>query len=262
MPANILVVEDEPAIQELVAFACGTVGFDVRRADCVAAAEGEMRSALPHLVILDWMLPDRPGVELLRRMRGDDRTRAVPVIMLTARSAEEDRVIGLDAGADDYLSKPFSPRELLARVRAVLRRSGADDGPDEVTQGPLAIDSRRHEVRVSGRAVKMGLPEFRLLRFLAANPDRVFSRRMLLQQVWTDPASIEEQTVDVTVLRIRRALGTAGAAALVGTVRGVGYRFVPAAGIGSAAAPDTTEPAAPADSGAALAAAGAQPPRA
>jgi len=225
MAGAILVVEDEPAIQELVSFACSNGGYHVRRADSVRAAQEAIRQALPDLVILDWMLPDRPGVELLRELRGDERTRGLPIIMLTARSAESDKVAGLDAGADDYVVKPFSPRELVSRVRALFRRRAPQHSGEALSYGPLTIDPARHEVAVDGRPVKMGMAEFKLLRYLVGHPERVFSRGQLLDSVWGDHVFIEERTVDVHVLRLRKALSTVGAQALVQTVRGLGYRL-------------------------------------
>jgi two-component system phosphate regulon response regulator PhoB len=225
MSASILVVEDEPAIQELVSFTCSTSGYKVRRVDSATAAEQAIRSELPDLVILDWMLPDRSGIDLLRDLRGDDRTRAVPVILLTAKGAESDKVAGLDAGADDYVVKPFSPRELVSRMRAVFRRRAPQHSGESLTYGSLTIDPARHEVIVAGRTVRMGLAEFKLLSFLVGHPERVFSRAQLLDSVWGDHVFIEERTVDVHVLRLRKALGAADAQHLVQTVRGLGYRL-------------------------------------
>ncbi|MCU0765620.1 MAG: phosphate regulon transcriptional regulator PhoB [Burkholderiaceae bacterium] len=225
MSGSILVVEDEPAIQELVSFACSGGGYKVRRADSVRAAREAIRHELPDLVILDWMLPDRPGIELLRELRGEERTRAVPVILLTAKGAESDRVAGLDAGADDYVVKPFSPRELVSRVRAVFRRRAPQLSGEALSYGPLKIDTARHEVLAAGQPVKMGLAEFKLLRYLVGHPERVFSRAQLLDGVWGDHVFIEERTVDVHVLRLRKALAAAGAEGLVQTVRGLGYRL-------------------------------------
>jgi two-component system, OmpR family, phosphate regulon response regulator PhoB len=225
MAGSILVVEDEPAIQELVSFACGNGGYKVRRADSVCAAQEAIRQALPDLVILDWMLPDRPGVELLRELRGDERTRGLPIILLTAKGAESDRVTGLDAGADDYVVKPFSPRELVSRVRALFRRRAPQHSGEALSYGPLTIDPARHEVAVEGRPVKMGMAEFKLLKYLVGHPERVFSRGQLLDSVWGDHVFIEERTVDVHVLRLRKALAAVGAQGLVQTVRGLGYRL-------------------------------------
>ncbi len=225
MAGAILVVEDEPAIQELVSFACSNGGYRVRRADSVRAAQQEIRQTLPDLVILDWMLPDRPGVELLRELRGDERTRGLPIILLTAKGAESDKVAGLDAGADDYVVKPFSPRELVSRVRALFRRRAPQHSGEALSYGPLTIDPARHEVAVDGRPVKMGMAEFKLLRYLVGHPERVFSRGQLLDSVWGDHVFIEERTVDVHVLRLRKALAAVGAQGLVQTVRGLGYRL-------------------------------------
>jgi two-component system phosphate regulon response regulator PhoB len=225
MSASILVIEDEPAIQELVAFTCSSQGFAVRRADSANSAQTAIREALPDLLVLDWMLPDKSGIDLLRDLRGDERTRALPVIMLTARGAETDRVAGLDAGADDYVVKPFSPRELMSRVRAVLRRKAPQASGEPLSYGPLTIDPARHEVAVDGKPVKLGLAEFKLLKFLTGHPERVFSRTQLLDSVWGDHVFIEERTVDVHVLRLRKALMPANAQHLVQTVRGLGYRL-------------------------------------
>ncbi|MBK9246274.1 MAG: phosphate regulon transcriptional regulator PhoB [Burkholderiales bacterium] len=225
MAGSILVVEDEPAIQELVSFACSGGGYKVRRADSVRAAQEAIHAQLPDLVILDWMLPDSTGIELLRDLRRDERTRALPVILLTAKGAESDRVAGLDAGADDYVVKPFSPRELVSRVRAVFRRRAPQHSGESLSYGPLTIDPARHEVLVDGKPVRMGLAEFKLLKYLVSHPERVFARGHLLDSVWGDHVFIEERTVDVHVLRLRKALSAAGAEALVQTVRGLGYRL-------------------------------------
>ena len=225
MSGTILVVEDEPAIQELVAFACQTSGFKVRRSDSVKAAREAVLGELPDLVLLDWMLPDRPGIELLREFRSQDRTRSLPVIMLTARGGEGDRVAGLDAGADDYVVKPFSPRELVSRIRAVFRRRAPQLAGDALEFGPLRLDASRRELLAAGKPVRIGLTEFKLLAFLMAQPERVFSRAQLLDGVWGDHVFIEERTVDVHVLRLRKALAPHDAQHLVQTVRGIGYRL-------------------------------------
>jgi two-component system phosphate regulon response regulator PhoB len=225
MSGSILVVEDEPAIQELVSFTCASSGYKVRRAESVGAAQEAIRSELPDLVILDWMLPDRGGIDLLRDLRAQERTRTLPVIMLTAKSAETDRVAGLDAGADDYVVKPFSPRELVSRVRAVFRRRAPQHAGEALSYGPLTIDPVKHEVLAEGRSIKMGLAEFKLLKFMLGHPDRVFSRTQLLDNVWGDHVFIEERTVDVHVLRLRKALAPGGAQNLIQTVRGLGYRL-------------------------------------
>jgi two-component system phosphate regulon response regulator PhoB len=191
----------------------------------VRTAREAIGQQLPDLVLLDWMLPDKPGIELLKDLRAEGRTRTVPVIMLTARGSEADRVVGLDTGADDYVVKPFSPRELVSRIRAVFRRRAPQHSGEAIEYGPLAIDPVRHEVRVAGAPVKVGLAEFKLLSFLAGHPDRVFSRSQLLDSVWGDHVFIEERTVDVHVLRLRKALAASNAQHLVQTVRGLGYRL-------------------------------------
>jgi len=225
MATNILIVEDEPAIQELVAYTCSSNGYSVRRAESVSAAREAIGQQLPDLVLLDWMLPDKPGIDLLKDLRTEDRTRAVPVIMLTARGSEADRVVGLDTGADDYVVKPFSPRELVSRIRAVFRRRAPQHSGESVSYGPLTIDPARHEVLVEGKTVSMGLAEFKLLSFLVNHPDRVYSRAQLLDRVWGDHVFIEERTVDVHIRRLRKALEATGHDALIQTVRGSGYRF-------------------------------------
>lgn len=225
MSASILVVEDEPAIQELVAYTCTSNGYTVRRAESVGVARDAIRDELPDLVILDWMLPDRAGIDLLRALRSEERTRGLPVIMLTAKGGESDRVAGLDAGADDYVVKPFSPRELVSRVRAVFRRKAPQHGGESLAYGPLTVDAARHEVLINGQPVKMGLAEFKLLSFLVSHPERVFSRAQLLDNVWGDHVFIEERTVDVHVLRLRKALKPERTEHLVQTVRGLGYRL-------------------------------------
>ena len=223
--ASILVIEDEPAIQELVAYTCSTEGYTVRRADSVDAGRDAIDRELPDMVLLDWMLPDRPGIELLKDLRAHERTKVMPVIMLTAKGNEADKVVGLDTGADDYVVKPFSPRELLSRMRAVFRRRAPEHSGDALEYGPLTIDPLRHEILVAGTAIKMGLAEFKLLKFLISHPERVFSRTQLLDSVWGDHVFIEERTVDVHVRRLRKALMPVNAQHLLQTVRGLGYRL-------------------------------------
>ncbi len=227
---RVLVVEDEPAIAELIALNLRHQGFEVHVAADAEAAQAQVDRVLPDLVILDWMLPGTPGVQLARRWRADPRTRDVPVIMLTARAAEADKIAGLDAGADDYLTKPFSPAELQARIRAVLRRRAPSvlDMPVEV--GALRLDPASRRVTHGGASqaveLKVGPTEFRLLHVLMSQPERVHSREQLLNRVWGDHVFIEERTVDVHVKRLREALAPAGAQAMVETVRGAGYRLV------------------------------------
>ena len=223
--ASILVIEDEPAIQELVAYTCTAQGYTVRRADSARAGRDAIDRELPDMVLLDWMLPDKSGIELLRDLRGHERTRVMPVIMLTAKSNEADKVVGLDTGADDYVVKPFSPRELVSRMRAVFRRRAPEYSGEALEFGPLKIDPSRHEMSVGGTAIKMGLAEFKLLKFLISYPDRVFSRTQLLDNIWGDHVFIEERTVDVHILRLRKALAPVNAQHLIQTVRGLGYRL-------------------------------------
>jgi len=225
MSHTILIVEDEPGIEALVAYALSQAGWAVRSAPSVSEACVALDRGVPDLVVLDWMLPDGSGVELLRRMRAQIEWRAVPVLMLTARHSESDRITGLDAGADDYLVKPFSPKELVARVRAVLRRNPAAAAREKLVYGPIEIDEARHEVRAAGQILKLGLAEFKLLRFLVSQPERVHSRAQVLGQAWNDSFVLDERTVDVHVMRLRKTLAPAGADGLVQTVRGLGYRM-------------------------------------
>ena len=222
---SILVIEDEPAIQELVAYTCSTQGYSVRRADSASAGRAAIDRELPDMVLLDWMLPDKSGIELLKDLRAHERTRVMPVIMLTAKSNEVDKVTGLDTGADDYVVKPFSPRELVSRIRAVFRRRAPEHSGEALEYGPLVVDPSRHDILVDGTSIKMGLAEFKLLKFLISHPDRVFSRTQLLDSVWGDHVFIEERTVDVHVLRLRKALAQGNVQHLIQTVRGLGYRL-------------------------------------
>jgi two-component system, OmpR family, phosphate regulon response regulator PhoB len=225
MPANILLVEDEPAIQELIAANLTRAGHTVMRAADAEIALRIVRDALPDLVLLDWMLPGISGIELARRLRADERTRAIPIIMLTARSDEQDKVSGLEIGADDYITKPFSPRELVARIKAVLRRRAPQTTEDAVTLGGLRLDPATHRVSAGDTGINLGPTEFRLLHFLMTHAERVHSRAQLLDQVWGDHVFVEERTVDVHIRRLRSALEASGHDRLVQTVRGSGYRF-------------------------------------
>jgi two-component system phosphate regulon response regulator PhoB len=223
--ANILLVEDEPAIQELLAFNVTQCGFRAIQAFDVPSAKAEINRALPDLILLDWMLPGASGVELARSLRADARTRDIPIIMLTARSDERDKVLGLESGADDYITKPFSPRELMARIRAVLRRRAPQMSDETVRVEGLELSPTTHRVSANGRNIELGPTEFRLLHFFMTHPERVYSRAQLLDQVWGDHVFVEERTVDVHIRRLRQALEDSGADALVQTVRGSGYRF-------------------------------------
>ena len=222
MPA-VLVVEDEPAIAELIAVNLRHNGFRPTWAMDSVSAQREIDAALPDLILLDWMLPGESGLSLAKRWRANERTKAVPLIMLTARGDEADRVAGLDAGADDYISKPFSTKELLARVRAVLRRHSPEPSGEAIVIAGLSLDSATHRVSFADQALKLGPTEFKLLHYLMGHAERVHSRGQLLDKVWGDHVYIEERTVDVHVKRLREALGAAGA--MVETVRGAGYRL-------------------------------------
>ncbi|GGP23481.1 MULTISPECIES: phosphate regulon transcriptional regulator PhoB [Silvimonas] len=225
MPANILLVEDEPAIQELISFNLTQAGHHVMRADSAESAAHIVRNALPDLILLDWMLPGMTGIEFARKLRGEERTRQIPLIMLTARSDEQDKIIGLDTGADDYITKPFSPRELQARIKSVLRRRSPQVTDDLVEVQGLRLDPTTHRVTGNGDPIDLGPTEFRLLHFFMTHPERVHSRAQLLDQVWGDHVFVEERTVDVHIRRLRSALETSGYDRLIQTVRGTGYRL-------------------------------------
>jgi two-component system phosphate regulon response regulator PhoB len=228
MTANILIVEDEPAIQELLAFNVIQCGYRATQAFDVLSATKQINQALPDLVLLDWMLPDTTGVEFARRLRLDQRTRNIPIIMLTARTDERDKVMGLESGADDYITKPFSPRELMARIRAVLRRRMPEMSEETVSVCGLELSPATHRVHAKGISLELGPTEFRILHFFMTHAERVYSRTQLLDQVWGDHVFVEERTVDVHIRRLRQALEPSGLDSLVQTVRGSGYRFSPA----------------------------------
>ena len=220
---RVLIVEDEPAIAELIAVNLRHNGFSpIWSEDCVSA-QRELDAVLPDVILLDWMLPGQSGLVLARKWRADTRTKGVPILMLTARGDEPDKVQGLDAGADDYITKPFSTQELLARIRAVLRRRAPEQVTDSVTIGELLLDAGTHRVSFKAQALKVGPTEFKLLHYLMKHAERVHSRSQLLDKVWGDHVFIEERTVDVHVKRLREALGAAGV--MVETVRGAGYRL-------------------------------------
>jgi two-component system phosphate regulon response regulator PhoB len=222
---SILVVEDEPAILELIKVNLVDAGYEVKAAEDAETAHEVLKQELPDLVLLDWMLPGQSGLALARQLRGDARTRELPIIMVTARSEEGDKVAGLEAWVDDYVTKPFSPRELKARIKSVLRRRAPEASQEPLQAGPLKLDPLTHRVTVAGRPVTLGPTEFRLLRFLLARPERVHSRSQLLDHVWGDHVYIEERTIDVHIRRLRLALTPFGADALIETVRGSGYRL-------------------------------------
>jgi two-component system phosphate regulon response regulator PhoB len=222
---RVLVVEDEPSIAELIAVNLRHNGFAPTVVYDGSAAQREVDAVLPDLILLDWMLPGESGLTLARKWRASARTKAVPILMLTARGDEADRVAGLDAGADDYIVKPFSPRELLARIRAVLRRRVPEASGGVVKMGDLQLDADTHRVSLADKPLKVGPTEFKLLQYLMRHPERVHSRGSLLDKVWGDHVYIEERTVDVHVKRLRESLGEAGN--MIETVRGAGYRFTP-----------------------------------
>lgn len=220
----MLIVEDESAIAELIAVNLRHNGFRPTWAVDSASAQIEVDAVLPDVILLDWMLPGESGLVLAKRWRANPRTKAVPIIMLTARGDEQDRVAGLDAGADDYIAKPFSTKELLARVRAVLRRRAPEQVGGVVTVGALSLDASTYRVNFGDDALKLGPTEFKLLHYLMTHAERVHSRAQLLDKVWGDHVFIEERTVDVHVKRLREALG-ALASPMIETVRGAGYRI-------------------------------------
>lgn len=218
---TILIVEDEPAIVELLNFTLHAAGWETSVVHTTADAWEFITQRLPHLVLLDWMLPDQSGLRLLSKIRADRQFSSLPVIMLTAKSMEEDKIAGLNYGADDYVTKPFSPRELTARIKTILRRKAPEKGQDVLSAGSIVLDPVSCSVLVNDQRIEIGHAEFKLLKFLLAHPDRVFSRSQLLDKVWGDHVAIEERTVDVHVLRLRKALKTAES--LIKTVRSVGY---------------------------------------
>jgi len=225
MSAKILIVEDEPAIQELLAFNVTQAGF---QALCAADADGawqQIRNNLPDLILLDWMLPNTSGVILAKQLRIDIHTKDIPIIMLTARGEERDKVLGLESGADDYITKPFSPRELMARIRAILRRHTPQMPDKVVTAGGLELSPASHRVTANGAMIELGPTEFRLLHFFMTHVERVYSRTQLLDQVWGTQVFVEERTVDVHIRRLRAALEAVEMDSMIQTVRGSGYRF-------------------------------------
>ena len=223
--SRIIVVEDEPAIAELIGINLRHAGHHVTIAGSAEQAKVAIDAELPDLVVLDWMLPGQSGLSLARQWRDAERTRELPIILLTARSTEADTLAGLDAGADDYLSKPFSTKELISRIRAVLRRRAPQTLDELVDVAGLKLDPATRRVSHSGVDLKMGPTEFRLLHFLMTHPERVHSRSQLLDRVWGDHVFIEERTVDVHVKRLREALAPAQCAWMIETVRGAGYRL-------------------------------------
>ncbi len=225
MTANILIVEDEPAIRQMLGFTLAADGYSYTEAGDVDEANGAMTVLTPDLILLDWMLPGISGVDFARRLKRDPKTSAIPIIMLTARGDENDKVKGLDSGADDFITKPFSTRELLARVRAVMRRAQVAGEDDAVMIGSIKLDTQTHRVTVEGRPLELSPTEFRLLHFFITHPERVYSRNQLLDGVWGNHAYIEERTVDVHIRRLRKLLEPCACDGYIQTVRSVGYRF-------------------------------------
>ncbi|MBS0394920.1 MAG: phosphate regulon transcriptional regulator PhoB [Proteobacteria bacterium] len=222
---QILVVEDERAIREMVAFGLRRAGFEVSEAENTREARARIADRRPDLVLVDWMLPDMSGLELTRALKKDKDTREVPIIMLTARAEEHDKVSGLEGGADDYVTKPFSPRELLARIHAVLRRSLPAARDELVSAGAMTLDPAGHRVTVGDATVPLGPTEYRLLSFFMTHAERVYSRGQLLDRVWGGNVYVEERTVDVHIRRLRKALEAFDCDKFIQTVRGAGYRF-------------------------------------
>ena len=223
MASSVLIVEDEQAILELIAVNLEHAGQVPWRARSVEEAQGLINRALPDVVLLDWMLPGESGVAFARRLRADRRTRSIPIILLTARAGERDKIAGLESGADDYVTKPFSPKELVARIKAVLRRRAPELTDDAVEISDLRLDPVAHRVTGGGRTIELGPTEFRLLHFFMTHPDRIYTRAQLLDEVWGDHVFVEERTVDVHIRRLRQALSHSGHDRLIETVRGSGY---------------------------------------
>lgn len=225
MNASILIVDDEPAIREMLTFSLSEAGFDVKEAADAGQARRMLAESLPDVLLLDWMLPGMSGVDLARMLRKSETTRRLPVIMLTARGEEADKLKGLDSGADDYVTKPFSPRELVARINAVLRRTAPISADEPLLVAGLRLDPASHRVTAGEVELDVGPTEFRLLQFFMSHTERVYGRAQLLDQVWGDMVEVEERTVDVHIRRLRKALSPSGHDRLIQTVRGSGYRL-------------------------------------
>lgn len=222
---TILVVDDEPAIRDMISTALDVAGYDCLQAENVQQAHGMIIDDKPDLVLLDWMMPGTSGIELIRRLQRDELTNNVPVIMLTAKAAEDNMVQGLEVGADDYITKPFSPRALVARINAVLRRAESELPQEPIEVDQLLFDPISHRVTISGHAVTMGPTEFKLLSFFLTHQERVYSRDQILDHVWGGNVYMDERTVDVHIRRLRKAISLEGHDRFIQTVRGAGYRF-------------------------------------
>ena len=225
MAVNILLVEDEPAIRQMVAMALRKAGYEVALTGDALEAQSHIAGHLPDLILLDWMLPGMSGVDYARQLKKNELTREIPIIMLTARGEESDKIRGFDSGADDYVTKPFSPRELVARINAVLRRAAPHVTAETIEAGGLRLDAAGHRVSAGDEVLVMGPTEYRLLHFFMTHPERVYSRSQLLDRVWGGDVYVEERTVDVHILRLRKVLAAHGHDSLIQTVRGAGYRF-------------------------------------
>ncbi|MDY6943494.1 MAG: phosphate regulon transcriptional regulator PhoB [Pseudomonadota bacterium] len=222
---TVLVVDDEKSVRQMVSFTLQREQYQVLEAADAAEARTAIADIRPDVVLLDWMMPGMSGLDLARSLRKDHVAREIPIIMLTARAEEDDKVRGLNAGADDFITKPFSPRELVARINAVLRRASPESEEDLLEMGGVRLDASGHRVTVDSELVNLGPTEFRLLHFFMGHPERVYSRSQLLDRVWGPSVYVEERTVDVHIRRLRKALEQHGVAHLVQTVRGAGYRF-------------------------------------
>lgn len=224
-PKRILIVEDEQPIREMIGFALGSAGYEIQEAADARQAQTVIADSLPDLILLDWMLPGTSGIDYARRLKKEELTREVPIIVLTARTEEEDRVHGLECGADDYVTKPFSPRELIARIKAVLRRGNLVPEDEVLEANGLRLDTASHRVTSGEMILEIGPTEYRLLEFFMSHPERVYSRSQLLDRVWGSNVYVEERTVDVHIRRLRKVLEPYGHDVLIQTVRGAGYRF-------------------------------------
>ena len=226
MPKHtILLVDDEAAIRDMLSIALEAADYNVLQAENAQQAHASIIDRQPDLVLLDWMMPGTTGLELLRRLKRDELTEKIPVIMLTAKAEEDSKISGLDAGADDYIPKPFSPRELISRVKAVLRRIGREELKDIISVGEMHFDPQSHRVSISGEYINLGPTEYRLLQFFLTHQERVYSRDQILDYVWGGSVYLDERTVDVHIRRLRKAISVAGHENYVQTVRGSGYRF-------------------------------------
>ena len=222
---NVLVVEDEDAIREMLVMVLEQSDLQVMAVESAEDALHALAEKMPDLILLDWMLPGISGVELARRLKKDETYSDLPIILLTARGEEEDKVRGLEIGADDYMTKPFSPKELVARIKAVTRRSGKSSASKQIAMGDLILDTEQHRLTIAGKSLDASPTEFRLMHFFMMNPDKVYSRTQLLDQVWGRSVYIEERTVDVHIRRLRKILADYGREEVIQTVRGFGYRF-------------------------------------